>query len=90
MTIKHNSGIKRITYLYNDEIDFTKDIGQIKDFEGTTTVKLNEMKDNELSAFMKLLKNRINDVYISKGAGIGINLDPIFVYEQLFEKEGFI
>ncbi len=81
MTIKHNSGIKRITYLYNDEIDFTKDIGQIKDFEGTTTVKLNEMKDNELSAFMKLLKNRINDVYISKGAGIGINLDPIFVYE---------
>ena len=43
------------------------------------------MKDNELSAFMKLLKNRINDVYISKGAGIGINLDPIFVYEQLIK-----
>ena len=81
MTIKHKTGIKKITYLYNDEIDFTKDIGQIKDFEGFTTVKLNDMQDSELTTFIKLLKNRINDVYVSKGASIGINLDPIFVYE---------
>ena len=81
MTIKRKTGIKKITYLYNDEIDFTKDIGQIKDFEGFTTVKLNDMQDSELTTFIKLLKNRINDVYVSKGASIGINLDPIFVYE---------
>ena len=81
MTIKHKTGIKQITYLYNDEISFTNDIGQIKDFEGYTTVTLNDMKDEELKLFAKLLKNRINDVYISKGASVGINLDPIFVYE---------
>ena len=81
MTIKHNKGIKKITFLYNDEISFTNDIGQIKDFEGYSTVKLNDMEDDEMKMFIKLLKNRINDVYISKGASIGINLDPIFVYE---------
>ena len=81
MTIKHKTGIKQITYLYNDEISFTNDIGQIKNFEGYTTVTLNDMKDEELKLFAKLLKNRINDVYISKGASVGINLDPLFVYE---------
>ena len=81
MTIKHNKGIKKITYLYNDEISFTNDIGQIKGFDGYTTVKLNDMEDDEMKVFIKLLKNRINDVYISKGASIGINLDPIFAYE---------
>ena len=78
MTITKTSGIKTITYLYEDKINFTNEIGKIDSFEGKTMAIVNNMEDNELSQFFTSLKKLINKVYVNKGASIGINLDPIF------------
>ena len=42
---------------------------------------LNNYPVEQIEPFIKQLKEKINQVYISKGASIGINLDPIFEYE---------
>lgn len=78
MTINVEEGIKSITYLYTDSIEFTKDIGEIKGADEDQIVILNDYKDSEIKEFINSLKKKINGVYISKGAEIGINLDPLF------------
>lgn len=77
-TINMTRGIKNITYFYQDTVNFSNEIGKIDDFEGKNTIILNEYEDSEIKEFVKNLKQKINTVYISKGASIGINLDPIF------------
>ena len=79
LTIVYTSGIKSITYSYSDSVTFTDNIDKIQDFGNLTKVVLNEFSDDEIKTFAELLKSKINDVYVKKGALIGINLDPIFV-----------
>lgn len=79
MTIVYTSGIKSITYLYNDSVEFKDEINDIKDFNDKENVLLNDYKDDEIKEFAKSLKRKINEVYINKGALIGINLDPLFI-----------
>lgn len=78
MTICYTSGIKSITYEYTDQVNFTNNIGTIPDFEDYRVAILNEYNDEQIKEFIKNLKNKINDVYVKKGASIGINLDPLF------------
>ena len=77
-TINVVNGIKNITYYYQDNVNFTNDIGEIQNFEGKNLAVLNDYNDNEIKEFVKNIKQKINTVYINKGASIGINLDPIF------------
>lgn len=78
MTISKKEGIKSITYKYEDSINFTNDIGTIKDFTNESSAVLNDYSDDEIKSFIEALKQKINQTYINKGATIGINLDPIF------------
>lgn len=78
MEITTINGIKSVNYSYSDQITFTNDIGTIGDLSNEIKVVLNEYPRETLEPFMLSLKRRINEVYISKGATIGINLDPIF------------
>ena len=78
MTISKKDGIKSITYKYEDSINFTNDIGTIKDLTNESRSVLNDYSDDEVKSFVEALKNKINQTYINKGATIGINLDPIF------------
>lgn len=78
MTISKKDGIKSITYKYEDSINFTNDIGTIKDLTNESRAVLNDYSDDEVRSFVKALKSKINQTYINKGATIGINLDPIF------------
>lgn len=78
MTITQNSGIKNIVYVYEDEINFTNEVGKIEDFEGKTTGTINEENDEQMKEFFTNLKTLINRIYVNKGASLGINLDPIF------------
>ncbi len=81
MDITLVNGIKIITYSYKDNVNFTNDIGSIETFDENTMAILNNYKLEQIEPFIKQLKEKINQVYISKGASIGINLDPIFEYE---------
>lgn len=78
MTISKKDGIKSITYKYEDSINFTNDIGTIKDLTNENRAVLNDYSDDEVKSFVEALKKKINQIYINKGATIGINLDPIF------------
>ncbi len=78
MVITQSEGIKSITYLYNDSVEFSNDIGKLNGFDNVARVTLNDYNDEEIKNFAEALKSKINSVYISKGASIGINLDPIF------------
>lgn len=78
MTINKKEGIKSITIKYEDTINFTNDIGAIKDFTNENKAILNDYTDDEIKEFIQSLKDKINQVYVNKGASIGINLDPIF------------
>lgn len=78
MIITHTSGIKSIVYSYEDEINFTNEVGKIDDFEGKNTGLINETDDEQMKQFFISLKTLINRVYVNKGASLGINLDPIF------------
>lgn len=77
-TITYNSGIKNILYVYSDSVTFAEEIGKIQDFGTTDNIVLNDYDDEEIKAFAESLKKKINDVYVKKGASIGINLDPLF------------
>ena len=72
------NGIKVVNYSYKGTTQFTNDIGVIDTFDPNSSAILNNYSKEQIEPFMKQLKNRINEVYISKGALIGINLDPIF------------
>lgn len=81
VSINKKQGIKSITYKYEDSVQFTNDIGNIKDFTNESSAILNDFSDDEVKQFISLLKDKINQVYINKGASVGINLDPIFTSE---------
>ena len=78
ITVNFSKGIKSITYTYRDSVEFTSDIGKIETFDNYTTAILNDYEDQEIKDFAESLKQKINSVYINKGAIIGINLDPLF------------
>lgn len=78
LTIIKNEGIKSITYSYEDTINFTNDIGKIEDFPENQNAVINKSNDEDITEFIKNLKYKINNLYVGKGASIGINLDPIF------------
>lgn len=72
------NGIKVVNYSYRGKINFTNDIGTIETFDPNSSAILNNYSKEQIEPFMNQLKSKINNVYISKGASIGINLDPIF------------
>ncbi len=72
------NGIKTIVFNYNDQVNFTDDIGSLENFSGNNIVVLNEFNSSKVNEFIKNLKIKINQVYVNKGSTIGINLDPIF------------
>lgn len=78
ITITQTSGIKNIVYAYEDQINFTNEVGKIEDFEGKNIGFINETNDEEMKQFFTELKTLINRIYVNKGAQLGINLDPIF------------
>lgn len=71
-------GIKSISFEYNDTIEFTNDVGNFKNMQDEKVAVINDYNQEYLNEFLKMLKNQINSVYISQGASIGINLDPLF------------
>lgn len=71
-------GIKSINFEYNDTINFTTDVGNFKNMQDEKVALVNDYAQDYLNEFLKMLKDQINSVYISQGASIGINLDPIF------------
>ena len=71
-------GIKSASFEYNDTINFTTDVGTFKNMQDEKVAVINDYDQDYLNEFLKMLKDQINSVYISQGASIGINLDPIF------------
>lgn len=71
-------GIKSISFEYNDTIEFTNNVGNFKNMQDEKVAVINDYNQEYLNEFFKMLKNQINSVYISQGASIGINLDPLF------------
>ena len=79
ITFVYVNGIKVVTFAYEDSVNFTNDIGSIKKLSNERVALLNDYSKEEVSEFVSNIKKRINEVYVNKGASIGINLDPIFV-----------
>ena len=71
-------GIKSVSFEYNDTINFTNDVGNFKNMQDEKVAVINDYDQDYLNEFLKMVKDQINSVYISKGASIGINLDPLF------------
>ena len=71
-------GIKSASFEYNDTINFTNDVGNFKNMQDEKVAVINDYDQDYLNEFLKMVKDQINSVYISKGASIGINLDPLF------------
>lgn len=76
------NGIKAVNYSYRGKIDFTNDVGTIATFDESNTTILNDYETDQVASFITQLKEKINNIYITKGASIGINLDPIFKNEE--------
>ncbi len=76
--ITTTNGIKVANYYYSGTVKFTNDIGTIDTFDESTSAILNNYSTEQIKPFINQLKSKINNIYISKGASIGINLDPIF------------
>ena len=79
-TIDLVDGIKKITFEYEDTIQFVseEELGLVNDFSNHQVVKANNYSKEEFKSFISNLKKKINQVYIKKGSQVGINLDPIF------------
>ena len=71
-------GIKTVSFEYNDTINFTNEVGKFKDMEDEKVAVINDYGQDYLNEFLNTIKNQINNVYITQGASIGINLDPLF------------
>ena len=71
-------GIKSASFEYNDTINFTTDVGDFKNMQDEKVAVINDYDQDYLNEFLKMVKDQINSVYISQGASIGINLDPLF------------
>lgn len=76
--ITMSQGIKSITYAYKDSVEFTNNIENLGSFGDISLAVLNDYTDEEIVDYIKTLKERINTIYVNKGADIGINLDPLF------------
>lgn len=76
--ITTTNGIKVANYYYEGSVNFTNDIGTIETFDESNSAILNNYSVQDIEPFIKQLKSKINNIYISKGASIGINLNPIF------------
>lgn len=71
-------GIKAVSFEYNDTINFTTDVGNFDNIQNEKVAVINDYDQEYLNEFIKMVKDQINSVYISQGASIGINLDPLF------------
>ena len=71
-------GIKSASFEYNDTINFTTDVGNFKNMQDEKVAVINDYDQDYLNEFLIMVKDQINSVYISQGASIGINLDPLF------------
>lgn len=71
-------GIKAVSFEYNDTINFTTDVGNFNNIQNEKVAVINDYDQEYLNEFIKMVKDQINSVYISQGASIGINLDPLF------------
>ena len=78
VTLTRQSGIKKVTYSYQDTINFTDDIGNVEGFGNTDRVIINDMESDDAKDFIENVKDTINNVYVNAGAKVGINLDRIF------------
>lgn len=78
ITLTVTQGIKNITYTYSDTVNFNGDIGKMEGLVENNVAILNDYNDDDIKTFIENLKQKINSVYVSKGASIGINLDPLF------------
>ena len=78
LTINIVDGIKTVSFEYNDTINFTNEVGKFKDMEDEKVAVINDYGQDYLNEFLNTIKNQINNVYITQGASIGINLDPLF------------
>lgn len=81
LTINLVDDIKRITFEYNDNINFTNDIGTLRDMQDDKVAVINDYDSEYLKNFINLVKTQINTVYINQATSIGINLDPLFEVE---------
>ena len=81
LTIKLINDIKEVTFEYKDKIEFTNDIGTLKDVQDGKVAVINDYAPNEIKDFVDLVKKQINSVYVNKAASIGVNLEPIFKIE---------
>ena len=81
LTINLIDDIKSITFEYNDTVNFTNDIGTLKEMQDDKVAVINDYDADYILEFMNLVKTQINTVYINQAASIGINLDPIFDIE---------
>ena len=79
LIINRINDIKKISFEYNDKINFTSDIGTFKDMQDDKVAVVNDYDSNYIKEFTDIIKKQINDVYINQAASIGINLDPIFM-----------
>ncbi len=72
------NGIKVVNYLYKGKMEFTSDIGAIDTLDENNSAILNNYTNEQIVPFINQLKNKINNLFITQGASIGINLNPIF------------
>lgn len=81
LTINLVDDIKNITFEYNDNINFTNDIGTFKEMQDGKVAVINDYDENYIKEFIEIIKKQINSVYVNQAASIGINLEPIFIIE---------
>lgn len=78
ITLTKQNGIKKVTYSYQDTINFTDDDITVEGFGDTERAILNDYDEDSVKDFVDSIKETINNVYVNAGAKIGINLDRIF------------
>lgn len=81
LTIKLINDIKEVTFEYKDKVEFTNDIGMLKEMQDGKIAVINDYEPNRIKEFVDLVKKQINSVYVNKAASIGVNLEPIFKTE---------
>ena len=81
LTINLVDDTKSITSEYNDTVNFTNDIGTLKEMQDDKVAVINDYDKDYIFEFANLVKKQINTVYVNQAALIGINLDPIFDIE---------
>ena len=78
ITLTKQNGIKKVTYSYQDTINFTDEDITVEGFGGSQRAIINDYDEDDVKDFVDSIKEAINNVYVSAGTKIGINLDRIF------------